>query len=33
MVTEMKVLEGEEEGQEEIRRQTRVKEKDQLRNL
>jgi len=33
MVTEMKIKEGEEEGQEEIRRQTCVKETEQLRDL
>jgi hypothetical protein len=33
MVTEMKIREGEEEGQEEIRRQSCVKETDQLRYL
>jgi hypothetical protein len=33
MVTEMKIRESEKEGQEEIRRQSCVKETDQLRNL
>jgi len=33
MVTEMKIKEGEEEGHEEIRRQTCVKETEQLRDL
>ena len=33
MVTEMEIKVGEEEGQEEIRRQSCVEETDQLRNL